>query len=151
MAKRIMVQNTFVIFFSFPGLNTIDNIMMLLQFLSSQNPDTFASVDQSFYYGPILCDKEEISAKTKQCVPGYIESDYLCYKVLEEKMTKDSGEAACGVDNDYGVIELFGDSFTQKFMRLYTSGNFITGYFCFNTIRTVIHLQIMATCQHRPV
>ena len=103
--------------------------MQLLQFLSSQNPDTFASVDESFYYGPILCDEEEIIAKTKQCVPGYVESDYLCYKVLEEKMTKDSGEAACGVDSDYKILELFGDYFTETFIRVYTSGNITLGNF----------------------
>jgi hypothetical protein len=46
--------------------------MQLLQFLSSQNPNTFASVDESYYYGPILFDEEEIIGKTKQCMPGYV-------------------------------------------------------------------------------
>jgi hypothetical protein len=56
-------------------------------------------------------------------VPGYVESDDLCYKVLDEKMTKAEGEAACGVNSDYRILELFGDYFTETFIRVYTSGN----------------------------
>jgi hypothetical protein len=120
--------------------------MQLLQFLSSPNPDTFASIDSTNYNGPSLCDEEEIIAKTvEHCMPGYIETDSqgyseadataysqtdsFCYKVLDEKMTKDAGEAACGVDNDYGVVDFDGDYFTQKFMSLYTSGSLTSRYF----------------------
>ena len=105
----------------------MDNALSILQFLSSQNPDTFASVDDSYYYGPILCDEEEISANMEHCLPGYIESDYACFKVLEDKMNKIEGEAACGVNSDYGVLELVGDSFTRTFIEVYTSGN--SGHF----------------------
>jgi hypothetical protein len=115
----------FDFFFRLPGLTYVDNALSILQFLSSQNPDTFASVDDSYYYGPILCDEEEISAKMEHCLPGYIESGSSCFKVLEEKMTKDAGEVACGVNSDYGVLELGGDYFTQRFIGVYTSGNIL--------------------------
>ena len=54
--------------------------MQLLQFLSSPNPDTFASIDSTNYNGPSLCDEEEIIAKTvEHCMPGYIEIDSQGY------------------------------------------------------------------------
>lgn len=119
--------------------------MQLLQFLSSQNPNTFASVDESYYYGPILCDEEEIIGKTKQCMPGYVESGDLCYKVLDEKMTKAEGEAACGVTSDWrilGILELFDFYFIETFIRVYTSGNITLNISLQKNLRILLNISI---------